>query len=144
MTGRNGLPEDFAGAAVFLASGASGYVTGQSIFVDGVVGALISSVPDHLAGPSSRPAPGAEQFLGAVDRLEPGTADPVEGDRHERYGLVERADAGADGEGMGYVFASPTGGPLSPNTGARAYVTVVCQMLGTRRAQSSSCSVSPM
>lgn len=35
MTGRNGLAEDFAGAAVFLASGASGYVTGQSIFVDG-------------------------------------------------------------------------------------------------------------
>ncbi|WP_020124258.1 SDR family NAD(P)-dependent oxidoreductase [Streptomyces canus] len=35
MTGRNGLPDDFAGAAVFLASGASGYVTGQSIFVDG-------------------------------------------------------------------------------------------------------------
>ncbi len=35
MTGRNGLPEDFAGAAVFLASGAAGYVTGQSLFVDG-------------------------------------------------------------------------------------------------------------
>lgn len=35
MTGRNGLAEDFAGAAVFLASGASAYVTGQSIFVDG-------------------------------------------------------------------------------------------------------------
>ncbi|MFF0200808.1 SDR family NAD(P)-dependent oxidoreductase [Streptomyces sp. NPDC005017] len=35
MTGRNGLPEDFAGAAVFLASRASAYVTGQSIFVDG-------------------------------------------------------------------------------------------------------------
>ncbi|MET8078326.1 SDR family oxidoreductase [Streptomyces sp. NPDC005303] len=35
MTGRNGLPDDFAGAAVFLASGASAYVTGQSIFVDG-------------------------------------------------------------------------------------------------------------
>ncbi|EDY56365.1 MULTISPECIES: SDR family oxidoreductase [Streptomyces] len=35
MTGRNGLPEDFAGAAVFLASGASAYVTGQSVFVDG-------------------------------------------------------------------------------------------------------------
>ncbi|MEU1480567.1 SDR family oxidoreductase [Streptomyces sp. NPDC005760] len=35
MTGRNGVPEDFAGAAVFLASGASAYVTGQSIFVDG-------------------------------------------------------------------------------------------------------------
>ncbi|MFF4039694.1 SDR family NAD(P)-dependent oxidoreductase [Streptomyces sp. NPDC001816] len=35
MTGRNGLAEDFAGAVVFLASGASAYVTGQSIFVDG-------------------------------------------------------------------------------------------------------------
>ncbi|WP_053852538.1 SDR family NAD(P)-dependent oxidoreductase [Streptomyces sp. NRRL B-24085] len=35
MTGRNGLPEDFAGAAVFLASAASAYVTGQSVFVDG-------------------------------------------------------------------------------------------------------------
>ena len=35
MVGRNGVPEDFAGAAVFLASRASAYVTGQSIFVDG-------------------------------------------------------------------------------------------------------------
>ncbi|QTE00346.1 SDR family NAD(P)-dependent oxidoreductase [Streptomyces cyanogenus] len=35
MTGRNGLAEDFAGAAVFLASRASAYVTGQSIHVDG-------------------------------------------------------------------------------------------------------------
>ncbi|MFJ3672810.1 SDR family NAD(P)-dependent oxidoreductase [Streptomyces sp. NPDC090106] len=35
MVGRNGLAEDFAGAAVFLAGGASAYVTGQSIFVDG-------------------------------------------------------------------------------------------------------------
>jgi gluconate 5-dehydrogenase len=35
MVGRNGLPEDFAGAAVFLASRASAYVTGQAIFVDG-------------------------------------------------------------------------------------------------------------
>lgn len=35
MVGRNGLAEDFAGAAVFLAGPASGYVTGQSIFVDG-------------------------------------------------------------------------------------------------------------
>lgn len=33
--GRNGVPEDFAGAAVFLASAASAYVTGQSVFVDG-------------------------------------------------------------------------------------------------------------
>lgn len=35
MVGRNGVAEDFAGAAVFLASGASAYVTGQAIFVDG-------------------------------------------------------------------------------------------------------------
>ncbi|WP_344945561.1 SDR family oxidoreductase [Actinomadura miaoliensis] len=35
MVGRNGLAEDFAGAAVFLASPSAAYITGQSIFVDG-------------------------------------------------------------------------------------------------------------
>ncbi|WP_395726572.1 SDR family NAD(P)-dependent oxidoreductase [Nakamurella sp.] len=35
MVGRNGRPDDFAGAAVFLAGRSAGYVTGQSIFVDG-------------------------------------------------------------------------------------------------------------
>ncbi|MGW0881890.1 SDR family NAD(P)-dependent oxidoreductase [Streptomyces sp. NPDC002671] len=35
MVGRNGVADDFAGAAVFLASRASAYVTGQAIFVDG-------------------------------------------------------------------------------------------------------------
>ncbi|MEV5599499.1 SDR family oxidoreductase [Streptomyces sp. NPDC052496] len=35
MAGRNGVAEDFAGAAVFLASRASAYVTGQALFVDG-------------------------------------------------------------------------------------------------------------
>ena len=35
MTGRNGEAADFEGAAVFLASRASDYVTGQVIFVDG-------------------------------------------------------------------------------------------------------------
>lgn len=35
MVGRHGLSEDFAGAAVLLASRASAYITGQSIFVDG-------------------------------------------------------------------------------------------------------------
>ena len=35
MVGRNGLAQDFAGAAVWLASPAAAYVTGQSIFVDG-------------------------------------------------------------------------------------------------------------
>jgi len=33
--GRWGKPEDFAGIAVFLASDASGYITGTTIFVDG-------------------------------------------------------------------------------------------------------------
>ncbi|GJC96445.1 short chain dehydrogenase [Colletotrichum tabaci] len=35
MIGRNGVVEDFAGVAVWLASGASAAVTGQTIFVDG-------------------------------------------------------------------------------------------------------------
>ncbi|MGH3301484.1 MAG: SDR family NAD(P)-dependent oxidoreductase [Streptosporangiaceae bacterium] len=35
MVGRNGLPADFAGAAVFLASPASQFLTGQVIRVDG-------------------------------------------------------------------------------------------------------------
>ncbi|GIF09414.1 SDR family NAD(P)-dependent oxidoreductase [Actinoplanes siamensis] len=35
MIGRNGLPTDFAGCAVFLASDASQAVTGQTLFVDG-------------------------------------------------------------------------------------------------------------
>lgn len=35
MIGRNGLPSDFAGAAVFLAGAGAGYVTGHSLFVDG-------------------------------------------------------------------------------------------------------------
>ncbi|MEU7017482.1 SDR family oxidoreductase [Streptomyces sp. NPDC046385] len=35
MVGRNGIAEDFEGAAVFLASRASAYVTGQALFVDG-------------------------------------------------------------------------------------------------------------
>lgn len=35
MTGRNAVPADFAGIAVFLASGSSAYVTGQALCVDG-------------------------------------------------------------------------------------------------------------
>ncbi|WP_228989042.1 SDR family NAD(P)-dependent oxidoreductase [Streptomyces sp. DH8] len=35
MVGRNGLAEDFAGAAVFLAGPSSAYITGQALFVDG-------------------------------------------------------------------------------------------------------------
>ncbi len=33
--GRIGLPEDLVGACVFLASGAAGFITGQTIYVDG-------------------------------------------------------------------------------------------------------------
>ncbi|GII61173.1 gluconate 5-dehydrogenase [Sphaerisporangium krabiense] len=35
MLGRNGLPVDFAGAAVLLAGDAAAYITGQMLFVDG-------------------------------------------------------------------------------------------------------------
>ena len=35
MIGRNGRPEDFEGATVFLASEACAYVTGQAMFIDG-------------------------------------------------------------------------------------------------------------
>ncbi|MEV4099439.1 SDR family oxidoreductase [Nonomuraea sp. NPDC049649] len=35
MTRRNGVPEDFEGAAVFLASDAAAFVTGHMLFVDG-------------------------------------------------------------------------------------------------------------
>jgi NAD(P)-dependent dehydrogenase (short-subunit alcohol dehydrogenase family) len=35
MVGRNGAPSDFAGMTVFLASQASDYVTGQTLYVDG-------------------------------------------------------------------------------------------------------------
>ena len=35
MVGRNGSPADFAGVTVFLASRASDYVTGQTLYVDG-------------------------------------------------------------------------------------------------------------
>lgn len=35
MIRRNGLPQDFAGATIYLASGASGAVTGTTLFVDG-------------------------------------------------------------------------------------------------------------
>ncbi|MBO0867566.1 MAG: SDR family oxidoreductase [Micromonosporaceae bacterium] len=35
MIGRNGLPADYAGVAVFLAGRAADYVTGQLLFVDG-------------------------------------------------------------------------------------------------------------
>lgn len=35
MIGRNGVPDDFAGCVVYLASAASAAVTGQTLFVDG-------------------------------------------------------------------------------------------------------------
>jgi gluconate 5-dehydrogenase len=35
MVGRNGKPSDFAGVAVFLASPASDYITGHTLYVDG-------------------------------------------------------------------------------------------------------------
>ena len=45
MTGRNGLPDDFAGVAVFLASRASDYVTAQTVYVDGGFSATLQVTP---------------------------------------------------------------------------------------------------
>ena len=39
IIGRNGVPDDFMGAAIFLASDASSFVTGHTLFVDGGYGA---------------------------------------------------------------------------------------------------------
>lgn len=39
MIGRNGVPDDFRGAAVFLCSDASAYVSGSTLFIDGGYGA---------------------------------------------------------------------------------------------------------
>ena len=42
MVGRNGVPSDFAGAAVFLASRASDFITGQTLYVDGGFSAALT------------------------------------------------------------------------------------------------------
>ncbi len=51
MIGRNGEPDDFEGVAVFLASRASDYVTGQMIFVDGGLSVRLTGPPPWLALP---------------------------------------------------------------------------------------------
>jgi NAD(P)-dependent dehydrogenase (short-subunit alcohol dehydrogenase family) len=43
-SGRAGVPEDLAGAVIFLASAASDYITGQIIYVDG---GFLAGWPDH-------------------------------------------------------------------------------------------------
>jgi NAD(P)-dependent dehydrogenase (short-subunit alcohol dehydrogenase family) len=43
--GRQGTPEEAAGAVAFLASDDAGYVTGQSLLVDGGVSAAWPSPP---------------------------------------------------------------------------------------------------
>ena len=57
MVGRNGQPADFAGVAVFLASRASDYVTGQTLYVDGGFSADVGG--KRGVGPG-RPADAAE------------------------------------------------------------------------------------
>jgi NAD(P)-dependent dehydrogenase (short-subunit alcohol dehydrogenase family) len=53
---RNGKPSDFAGVAVFLASSASDYVTGTTVFVDGGFSATwATSIPRATSGPGERP-----------------------------------------------------------------------------------------
>jgi NAD(P)-dependent dehydrogenase (short-subunit alcohol dehydrogenase family) len=60
MAKRNGVPADFEGAAVFLASRASDYITGQTLYADGGFSASLCScrprgerVPDRPADPAA-------------------------------------------------------------------------------------------
>ncbi len=54
MAGRNGEPADFAGVAVFLASRASDYVTGQTLYVDGGFSVTLRLACLARAGPAAR------------------------------------------------------------------------------------------
>jgi NAD(P)-dependent dehydrogenase (short-subunit alcohol dehydrogenase family) len=50
--GRQGTPEEVAGAVAFLASDDAGYVTGQSLLVDGGVSAAWPSPPTEAWEPA--------------------------------------------------------------------------------------------
>ena len=57
--GRFGTPDDLIGAAVFLLSPASAFVTGQILFVDGGRTDQLKSIPKTTAGTSPAIAVGA-------------------------------------------------------------------------------------
>ncbi|GAA3301071.1 hypothetical protein GCM10020295_43410 [Streptomyces cinereospinus] len=79
----------------------------------------------RAAGPRPATAPHREQIRrehkstkSRAGRRTIGLPDPLIKllRQHQEEQERERIAAGADWEGKGYVFASPTGGPLSPNT----------------------------
>ncbi|MFF3558539.1 hypothetical protein ACFYXS_00630 [Streptomyces sp. NPDC002574] len=68
--------------------------------------------------------------------------------RHQEEQARERGAAGADGQDKGYLFASPTGEPSSPNTGYHGGIQSVAAMPMAHHALPSiyagtACQTSP-
>jgi gluconate 5-dehydrogenase len=69
MAKRNGVPADFEGAAVFLASRASNYITGQTLYADGGFSASLGSRRDGEC-PDRQRRPGLAILDGPADLAE--------------------------------------------------------------------------
>jgi NAD(P)-dependent dehydrogenase (short-subunit alcohol dehydrogenase family) len=73
MAKRNGVPADFEGAAVFLASQASAYITGQTLYADGGFSASLALRRDREC-PDRQRRPGLAMLDGPADLADHRTA----------------------------------------------------------------------